>query len=94
MERWVKCVMRKYAYVGDRLSIVNSCEWACCTLVVSWFNCIKSEYVFVIFVSQVIYNKSRINRLAFYVGLGLVYLPVTDRQRRSILYRLTERRSI
>jgi len=33
VERWVKCVMRKFAYVGDRLSIVNSCEWACCTLV-------------------------------------------------------------
>ena len=30
----VKCGMRKFAYVGDRLSIVNSGEWACCTVVV------------------------------------------------------------
>jgi len=31
--------MRKFAYVGDRLStegIVNSCEWACFTLVVGF----------------------------------------------------------
>ena len=88
--------MRKFAYVGGRLStesIVNSCEWACCTLVVR-FNCIKSEYVFVIDVPQVIFLKCRIYRLAFYVGLGLEYRPVTDRKCRSILYRLTERRSI
>jgi len=38
----------------------------------------------VIFVSQVIFNKSRINRLAFYVCLGLEYRPVTDRQRRRV----------
>ena len=54
MERCVKCIMRKFAYVGDRWSIVNFCEWACCTLVVM-FNCIKSEYVFVIDVPQVIF---------------------------------------
>jgi len=69
-------------------SIVNSCEWACCILVVR-FNCIKSEYVFVIDVPQVIFLKCRIYRLAFYVGLGLEYYPVTDRRRRSLLYRLT-----
>ena len=56
MERCVKCIMRKFAYVGDRWSIVNFCEWACCTLVVM-FNCIKSEYVFVIDVPQVIFSK-------------------------------------
>jgi len=75
VERWVKCVMRKFAYVGGRLStesIVNSCEWACCILVVR-FNCIKSEYVFVIDVPQLIFLKCRIYRLAFYVGLGLEY---------------------
>jgi len=33
VEWWVKCVMRKFSYVGDRLCVVNSCEWACCTLV-------------------------------------------------------------
>jgi len=58
VERWCgtvgKCVMRKFAYVGDRWSIVNYCEWAYCTLVVR-FNCIKSEYVFVIDLPQVIF---------------------------------------
>ena len=34
--------MRKFAYVGDRLSIVNSGEWACCTVVVR-SNLIKFE---------------------------------------------------
>jgi len=42
VERWVKCGMRKFAYVGDRLSIVNSGEWACCTVVVR-SNLIKFE---------------------------------------------------
>jgi len=73
--------------------IVHSCEWACCTLVVS-FNCMKSEYVFVIDVPQVVVFKSRIYRLAFYVGLGLEHRPVRDRRRRSVLYRLTERCNI
>ena len=54
VEWWVKCVMRKFVYVGDRWSIVNSCEWACCTLVVR-FNGMKSEYVFVIDVPRVIF---------------------------------------
>ena len=31
-----------------------------------------------IYVSLVIFLKSRINRFAFYVGLGLEYQPVTD----------------
>ena len=48
MEWWVKCVMRKFA-------LVNSYEWACCTLVVG-FNCIRSEYVFVIDVPQEIFK--------------------------------------
>jgi len=68
--------MRKFAYEGDRLSTegkVNSCECARCTLVVR-FKCLKSEYVFVIDVLQVIFLKFRINRLAFYVE----YRPVTD----------------
>jgi len=35
---------------------VNSCEWVCCILAVR-FNCIKSEYVFVIDVPQAIFFK-------------------------------------
>jgi len=38
----VKFGMRKFAYVGDRLSIVNSGEWACCIVVVR-SNLIKFE---------------------------------------------------
>ena len=38
----VKCGMRKFAYVGDRLSIVNSGKWACYTVVVRT-NLIKFE---------------------------------------------------
>jgi len=36
VERWRGTVgkMRKFAYVGDRWSTVNFCEWTCCTLVV------------------------------------------------------------
>ena len=45
MERWVKCGMRKFAYVVDRLSIVNSGECSCCTVVVRC-NLIKFEQVF------------------------------------------------
>ena len=44
-KRWVKCRMRKFAYVGDRLSIINSCKWACYTVVVRT-NLIKFENVF------------------------------------------------
>ena len=44
VERWCGTVgkMRKFAYVGDRLSIVISGEWACCTVVVR-SNLVKFE---------------------------------------------------
>ena len=44
VERWCGTVgkVRKSAYVCDRLSIVNSGEWACCTVVVR-SNLIKFE---------------------------------------------------